>query len=86
MDALFKFPNLCKDVVGTIKIEKIIEANDLERKSGGHSQQIGLSLNMSCDKERKKFRPSNQHKGQTKGTTPNKDGNQVIKPSNVENK
>ena len=47
VDALFKFPKLSKDVVGIIKIAKRIEADGLERKSSGPSQQSGLSKNGS---------------------------------------
>jgi hypothetical protein len=63
-----------------------IEADGPKMKSGGTSQQSGLSRAMSRGKERKKFGPSYQHKGQAKGTTSNKGGTQGRKPRNVGNK
>ena len=47
VDALFKFPKLPEDVAGIIKIAERIEANGLERKSSGPSQQSGFSKNGS---------------------------------------
>lgn len=57
VDALFKFEKLLGDMAGIIKIAKRIEGNGPERKLGGHSQQSGLSQNMSRRKERRKFGP-----------------------------
>ena len=83
VDALFKFPKLPEDVAGIIKIAERIEADGPEKKSSGPSQQSGVSRNMSRGKERKRFGPSNQHKGQSEGTTSNKGGYQSGKPPNV---
>jgi hypothetical protein len=83
VDALFKFPKLSKDVASIIKIAEKIEADGPERKSSGLAQQSGSSRNMSRGKERKKFGPSNQFKGQLDRTNSTKDGYQGGKPPNV---
>jgi hypothetical protein len=76
VDALFKFPKLPDDVAGIIKTAERIEADGPERKSSGAAQQSGSSRNMPRSKERKKFGPSNQFKGQPEGTNSTKGGYQ----------
>ena len=51
MNALFNFPKFLEDVVGAIKIVESNIVDGLERKSGGTSQQSGLSRNMSRGKD-----------------------------------
>ena len=86
VDALYKFPKLPEDMVGSIKILGRIEADGLEKKSSGPSLQSGLSKNGSRGKEHKKFGSSNRHKGQVNGTTYNKGSNHEGKPPKGGNK